>query len=183
MSSPFRDSGTSNELAAALDRLAGRRSDLEVPAAWVGYATRVREAVRRLDAAPVCPTPVLRRMEALFRERTRSLARLVFDSWSALAPSVRGLAAPRLLRYAGDDVEVDVEVERHEGRVALRVAVVPSEGLAIRVLVDDSERARSLTIDASGAGHLRLPVGAEGVTLVLERGRREVLRTPQVPVR
>jgi hypothetical protein len=184
----------SDLLAAALESLAGRSPRRAVPAAWRSYAERLRDAVARLDAAPACPAPVLRRVEALFRARpqpaVRRVLRLLFDSWSAMAPATRSVGAPRLLRFGGDpeapgseDHGVDVEVERHADHVLLRLAITPRDGTTAGVLVDGAARARAVRLDRTGAGRLRLPPEARRAVVVLRRRGREVLRTPAVPLR
>jgi hypothetical protein len=169
-------------LFRSFEAAAGRDGGADLSPALLAFARRVVAAGQALLAAEPCPSAALRRAEALFvapRRATARLLALIFDSWSALAPATRG-RGPRLLRFGGGDLSLDVELEpRADGRTRLRLALAPDAGLS--VALELGGRVRPLRLDASGGGEALLPVRARGVRLVLRRGRLRVARTPPLP--
>lgn len=169
-------------LFRSFEAAAGRDGGGDLPTAALAFARRIVAAGQALLGAEPCPAAALRRAEALFVAPRSAVARilaLVFDSWSALAPAMRG-RGPRLLRFGGGDLSLDVELEpRADGRTRLRVALAQGAGLS--VALELGGRARALRLDASGAGEALLPIRARGARLVLRRGRLRVARTPPLP--
>lgn len=173
-------------LILAFEAAAGRGAGAAAPDPLRRFAARVVAAGRRLAQAPTCPLAALRRAEALFQApAARGVARLlalVFDSFHSPLPAVRGLAGPRLLRFAQDQDQLDVEVwPEVDGGHRLRIAApLTAAGGALTAQVTGGPRAVRVSLDASGVGELRLPSAVRRFQVVLRTGRRERARTPEV---
>jgi hypothetical protein len=178
-------------LAAAFDLAAGRAEEAEAvpPPALVLFARRVVAAGRRVAALPACPPGVFARAQALADERpaprraAASLLALLFDSWAAAAPALRGGRAPRFLRFRGPGGALDVEVVPEAGGGArLRGTVDVSGGRPLAVVVKDA-RGRSVRarVQAGGVFEASIPAADRPFTLSVTEGRSVVLRTGPVP--
>ncbi len=178
----------SHPLLLALDARAGRGNAEEVPEGWRDFAARLAEARRPAITLPPCPVPLLRRVQGLFAEhapaRGAALLRLVFDSWRARAPAVRGAGRPRDLRYEGKAGALDLRlVRRPDGGWHLQIAVEPPvAGLSARVETPGSARPRTVALDDAGVGEAGIPAGAAGARVTILEGTRALLRTARVPL-
>lgn len=172
-------------LELAIDAATGRAAPAGVAPAWLAFARTIVAERRAVLEAPKCPTALLRRVQALFAERPQPLLQrvleLVFDSWAEPAAAQRGATAERTLRYQAAGVELDVEVGRPTGERPLLYVAVAADAADLRVVVEDEAGgARTLPLDASGAGRALLPARTSRAVVVLFDGQREIARTPPI---
>lgn len=173
-------------LVLAFEAAAGRAPSAGVAPALLAFARRVLAAGRRAAVAPRCPTAARRRAEALAaaapRGRLARVLALVFDSFAAPLPALRGGTTPRLLRFAGDGGPLDVEIEvLPGGRRRLRVAAPrPAVGATLEARVRSPGGERRVPLDDAGVGAVVLPARVSRVQVVLCVGRRRLARTPDV---
>ncbi len=157
---------TPDDLAHAFEIAAGIRTanDPALDDPLVRYAYGVVSARRAEAAAEPCPADVKARVEGLYVGRPRgkvgALLALVFDSATAPAAPVRGVArTTRTLRFSGSGATVDLQVRRTpEGDRRLYVAVRPPvPGMTFEIRGMPHGGARHVVLDATGVGEVTLP--------------------------
>ncbi len=141
-----------------------------------------------------CPDRARRRAHALFERMPdgiwETVARLVFDSWSQLAPAARSLGTERLMVYESGVGSLDLQLSREDDGDGTVLAIAVQGGgdeLQAEVELDGGE-AELLTLDEHGTGSLTVPQGfsshgPEQVVVVVRDADGELLRTPAVPLR
>lgn len=149
--------------------------------AWRAFAGRLLRARQALIEEPGCPPAVTQRVRALFTSRPvtamQRIAEVVLDSWSSLAPAMRGRAMARLLRYECPTGAIDLQLAPPvEGRMALLVAVDGAPGATAVDVIDVHGHVTYIVLDENGTGRAEVEVERGPFTLaVCERGR-EVFR-------
>lgn len=179
---------TADVLSLAFDVAAGRAQVGEpIPAGLLAFARHVVALGRVVVATPPCPTRLVARAEALFRApaatASATLWRLVFDSWSGLAPALRGPTRPRFVRLAGENGSLHVELTTApDGATRLRGTLDgPRADTALEVTADD-RRAVRVAVEGGGTFDASVPAGTREVVLAVRVGRRTVARSEPVPV-
>lgn len=172
-----------DRLEHALDEVCGRASGADVDA--LAWARSLREARLAEREAPACPRAVLRRAQAIFRERgVARVLRLVYDSWRDAAPAARGPGHARNLRYEAGDHALDVRVTRPVwGEVLLQVAALPAApGLTVQLDLEGVRRRPRFPLDEHGTGQIRLPPRARAASVRVSTRDRVLMQVAEVPL-
>lgn len=162
------------ELALALEpRKSPNRAALD-------RARRLLRARRSVLEAEACPGGILRRSAALWTRRRISLgarlASLVLDSWSGLAPAVRGRAPSRLLRYTCEAGLLDVQLSRKtDGALFAQFAVESALPVTEVLLIAADGRRTRLMLDPHGVCEVALADDASSPVQVFVRADRDEL--------
>ena len=159
-------------------------------------ATAEAALARQLTSAHTedvtCPTGARHRAYALFEQMPESLwetvARVVFDSWSGLAPAARSLGTERLLRFEAGLGAIDVQIGRDpiDDMITLAVAVEGMTGIRVEahvVVNGGSAGTARIPLDEDGTGSARLSADGNDVVVIVRDEDGEVLRTPALPTR
>lgn len=170
-------------LEHALDAACGRASGAD--ARTLAWAHRLRQTRQAARTSPACPRPVLRRAQAIFRERgVARVLRLVYDSWRDAAPAARGPGRARTLRYEAGDRALDVRVTRPvSGEVLLQVAALPATpGLSVQCDLDGVRRRPRFPLDEHATGQIRLPPRARAVAVRVGTPERVLMQVADIPL-
>ncbi len=174
-------SDSARDLLAAFDAASGR--EVAAPGAIdrdvLALAGRLVALGRVIVVDPPCPTPWVRRAEALFVARRPSAAAalwsILFDSSRSASPAARGAARTRFLRVGGDGGSIEAEI-RGIGSDDVRLVGAlegPTRATTIVLAPSVGATARATVTDA-GTFELPVPSGATSFSLSIQVGRRIV---------
>ena len=139
-----------------------------------------------------CPPGARHRAYALFEQMPETLwaavGRMVFDSWSTLAPAARSLGTERLLRFEAGLGAIDLQIGRDDidDMITLAVAVEGMTGVQVEahvVVNGGSGGTARIPLDEEGTGSARLNASGRDVVVLVRDEDGEVLRTPALPTR
>lgn len=179
----------SDDFPVAFSIAAGREPAGTVAPELLAFARRLIGYGRVIAADTPCPTPWLRRAEAIFSARPATVGTalwsLLFDSAASTAAATRGPVRSRFLRLGGEGGAIEAEltgIGTDDVRLvgALEGVAIASRSKAVVVFEPTVGAPVRVPVGDGGTFDVRVPSRVTAFALSVRVGRRVVARSSRL---